>query len=141
MQKYKQFDGVSGLLYYMKLNKLVEVKFRNFEVFSLINRRNSLAKHFKRYEKSKDGSYFPPMINSPHDCNRCYQSLACSLVRLTLEDKPKRASNPSKKRLFPQRSLPDIEDFQIDPTFKQFYEVESKFKSYSFVLIYLYRNA
>ena len=124
MQHHKQFEGVNGLLYYMKLNKLVDVKFRNHEVFSIINKRNLLAKHHKRFEKSKEESYFPPMINSAHECNRCYQNVSCALVHLTIEDKPKKG-NGNKKRLYSQKSLPDIEDLKIDPTFQQFTEVES----------------
>lgn len=127
MEKYKQTDGINGLLYYMKMNKLVEIKFRPPEVFSLIQRRNALAKYQKRYEKSKDGYSFPPMINSAHDCNRCYQSLTCSLVRLTLEDTPKKGNNGNLKRMNSSRSVPDIEDFQIDPKFQQYHEVESNY--------------
>ena len=125
MQTYKQTDGINGLLYYMKSNKLIEIKFKPNEVFSLLQRRNALAKYQKRYEKSRDGYSFPPMINSPHDCNRCYQSLTCSLVRLTLEDSTSKG-NKNLKRLNSSRSLPDIEDFQIDPKFQQYHEIESK---------------
>ncbi len=126
MQQHKQYEGVNGILYYMKLKKLVDVKFRNFEVFSIINKRNLLAKHYKKFEKSNDGSCFPPMINNPSECNRCYQNFTCSLINLTLEDqKQKKPINNNKKRLFPQKTVPDIEDFQVDPAFKQYYEVES----------------
>lgn len=122
MEKYKQTDGINGLLYYMKSNKLVEIKFRPNEVFSLIQRRNALAKYQKR---ARDGVSFPPMINSAHDCNRCYQSLTCSVVRLTLEDSTAPKGSNNLKRLNSARSISDIEDFQIDPKFQQYHEVES----------------
>jgi len=129
MQQHKQYEGVNGILYYMKLKKLIEVKFRNFEVFSIINKRNLLAKHYKKFEKSNDGACFPPMINNASECNRCYQNFACSVINLTLEDqKQKKPVNNSRKRLFPQKTMPaDIEDLQVDPAFKQYYEVESIF--------------
>ena len=127
MQHHKQLEGVSGLLYYLKLNKLIEVKFRNHEVFSIINKRNLLAKCHKKSEKTKEASYFPPMINSAHECNRCYQNITCALVKLTLEEPSKTGNINSKKRLYSQKSLPDIEDFKVDPSFQKFYEVESKF--------------
>ncbi len=126
MQQHRQFEGVNGLLYYMHMNKLIEVKFKNHEVLSIINKRNVLAKHYKRIEKLKEATYFPPMINSPHECSRCYQNVTCALVNLTLEEKINQPGNKEKKRLHSQKSLPDLEDFQVDPSFKKYYEIEGK---------------
>jgi hypothetical protein len=122
MQKYKQFENVNAMLYYLKQNKLIDVKFKNFEVLAILQRRNKLAKYLKRLETSKEFPVLPPMINSPYDCNKCYNSVGCAFLHI-LSDKPKILY--PKKKLYSQRSVVDIEDFNVSPDFKLYYEMES----------------
>ena len=64
MQKYNQMENVNGLLYYLRMNKLINVKFKFQEMMNLIHRRNKLAKYLKNIEQFNGDFNFPKMIGS-----------------------------------------------------------------------------
>ena len=127
MQKYNQMNNVNGLLYYLRMNKLINVKFKFQEMVTLIHRRNKLAKYLKNIDEFDGDFNFPKMIDNPDECNKCFMSTVCSIVNQTIEYK--QSDKVELKNTFKQRKtinldLHDIEEFKVNDEFKIYYEIK-----------------
>lgn len=112
MQKYKQYENINGLLYYLRKNKLIHIKPKSAEIVNLLIRRNFLAKFMKNLYSTSHKLELPPMLANNHECSRCYMNHVCSLVNQTLES--------GFKRMNSRNQVIDIEE---TPNFNTYHEV------------------
>ena len=127
MQKYNQMNNVNGLLYYLRMNKLINIKFKFQEMVNLVHRRNKLAKYLKNIDQFDGNFNFPKMIDNPDECNKCYMSTICSIVNQTIEYKQSdkvESKNSFKQRKAMNLDLHDIEEFKVNDEFKIYYEIK-----------------
>ena len=113
MQQHQQLENINGLLYYLRKNKLLNIKFKPAEVLNLLMRRNFLAKFVKNLNELPGKISFPPLITNNFECNKCHMNQICSLANQTLESETKVLNFRSQ-----------VVDLEEPPTFKAYGEVE-----------------
>jgi DNA replication ATP-dependent helicase Dna2 len=72
----------SGLLYYTQAEEVIEVPRATRELRSLLVRRNELAEHLMRRQRTESTeSFLPPSLEDAWACSKCYAVDTCMLYR------------------------------------------------------------
>ena len=119
MQKYKQYENINGLLFYLRKEKLLDIKPSPQQVVYLLIRRNFLAKYLRSLYNDPLKINLPPMILASDVCSHCYSNHVCSMMGLTFDTGIKRMN--SRNQVF------DIEEGTEVPSFKKFAEIQDIF--------------
>lgn len=101
MEERYQTPVSAGLLYYTQSDAMLRVSANKNEVRSLLHARNELAGYLSRPRVPQESSQteerpplLPPTIDSPRDCQRCYQVDGCMLYRKAVDQVPADADDP-----------------------------------------------